>query len=450
MKICVVGTGYVGLVSGVCLAAKGHNVTCVDIDPAVVDKLGAGKTTIYEPGLDELLTRVHDEDRFRASRDLASALDGASAALVAVGTPSSDGVIDLRYIREASRSIGSYLRDNDRFLSIIVKSTVVPGTTDTVVRGEVEKASGRRLGQFGLGMNPEFLREGAAVEDFMFPDRIVLGFEDERTLALLEDMYAPWDVDKLRVNTRTAELIKYANNAILATQISAINEIANVAAAANGIDVMDVVRGVTLDKRWNPMTNGARVMPSILSYLVPGCGFGGSCFPKDLQALRSFGRAHGVNMRVTQAVLEVNEEQPYQVAEILQRQLSDLNDKNCLVLGLAFKPETDDVRESASIKIVESLLARGASVMAHDPIAAPNFRRALGSDAERVAFVADWRAQVASADVIVIATRWAEYDALRGCDTAGKVVFDARRMFNPAAFAQANYLAIGLNKSAAP
>jgi UDPglucose 6-dehydrogenase/GDP-mannose 6-dehydrogenase len=294
MRVGIIGTGYVGLVSGICLAAKGHSVTCVDLNQAIVDRLNGGTPHIHERGLPELLSEVRRQGLFAATCDLDAALDGADLVLIAVGTPSKDGVIDLGQIVAAARSIGAYLRRRDRFLSVVVKSTVVPGTTDTIVRAAIEEASGKAFPAFGLGMNPEFLREGEAIEDFMEPDRIVLGHEDPETLARLEELYAPWQADKLRVNTRTAELIKYANNALLATQISAINEIANLATAIGGIDVMDVVRGVHLDKRWNPITqDGGRVAPPILTYLVPGCGFGGSCFPKDLQALRSLAGSAG-------------------------------------------------------------------------------------------------------------------------------------------------------------
>ena len=344
----VVGTGYVGLVSGVCLAAKGHYVTCVDINPNVVAKLNKGVPHIYECGLEELLKDSLNARQFSATTDLHAGLKTADLVIIAVGTPTRDGVIDLTYVREAARSIGAYMKATGRSLAVVVKSTVVPGTTDTVVKQEIEAALGLKFPAFGLGMNPEFLREGEAIVDFMEPDRIVLGHEDNRTLALLEELYAPWSCDKVRVNTRTAELIKYANNALLATQISAINEIANLSAAVGGIDIMDVVRGVALDKRWSPVVDGKRVSPPILDYLIPGCGFGGSCFPKDVKALRSQGRNLGLEMSLLNSVLEVNDAQPDQVVRILESHLGDLAGRRVLVLGLAFKPGTDDVRESAS------------------------------------------------------------------------------------------------------
>lgn len=444
MKIAVVGTGYVGLVSGVCLAAKGHDVTCVDLNPSIVERLNRAEPTIHERGLPELLAEVHGAGNFRATTQIAEALDGSEAVLLAVGTPSENGVIDLKYIRAASREIGSILRDRDDHVSVIVKSTTVPGTTDTVVREELEQASGKVLGEgFGLGMNPEFLREGEAIEDFMYPDRVVLGHEDEKTLARLRALYAPWDVDKPEVNTRTAEMIKYANNALLATQISAVNEIANLAAAVGGIDVMDVMTGVHMDKRWNPITPTGRADPKILTYLIPGCGFGGSCFPKDVQALRSQGEAQGLKMDMLNAVLSVNEAQPDQVTSILEMEAGALAGKSVLLLGLAFKPETDDVRESASLKIAENLLAEGARVTAHDPIATAFFIKAFGPEAEKITFVEDWQAEMAGAEVVIIATRWQEYAAVAELARTGQIVFDARRMLPPETVTEAAYLTIG-------
>ena len=444
MKIAVVGTGYVGLVSGVCLAAKGHDVTCVDLNPSIVERLNRAEPTIHERGLPELLTEVHNAGNFRATTRMAEALEGSEAVLLAVGTPSENGVIDLKYIRSASAEIGSILRDRDDHVSVIVKSTTVPGTTDTVVREELEKASGKPLGAgFGLGMNPEFLREGEAIEDFMEPDRVVLGHEDEKTLDRLRALYAPWDVDKPEVNTRTAEMIKYANNCLLATQISAVNEIANLAASLGGIDVLDVMGGVHMDKRWNPITKDGRVNPKILTYLIPGCGFGGSCFPKDVQALRSQGEAQGLKMDLLNAVLSVNDAQPNQVTDIIAMESGDLKGKKVLLLGLAFKPETDDVRESASLKIAESLLAEGADVTAHDPIATPFFQKAFGPKAEDIRFVDDWQPEMAGTDVVIIATKWDEYSTVASLISDGQTLFDARRLIAPETLSAGSYLTIG-------
>jgi UDPglucose 6-dehydrogenase/GDP-mannose 6-dehydrogenase len=443
MKVAVFGCGYVGLTSGVCLAAKGHEVTAVDIDPEVVAALEAGRPHIHEPGLAELLVEALKAGRLTVTTDLALALDDAEIAMLAVGTPSRDGAIDLRAIRKLARDIGIWLKNRDRFLAIMVKSTVVPGTTDTVIRGEIEAASGKRLGEFGLAMNPEFLREGQAVADFMAPDRIVLGHDDPQSLTLLERLYTSWDCDKLKVNSRTAELIKYASNALLAVQISAANEIANLATALGGIDAMDVMKGVHLDRRWNPIVDGSRVAPGILSYLLPGPGFGGSCLPKDLEALSAAGRGLGLPMAMTEAVLAVNRTQPGQVIATLERAVGLLADQRVLVLGLAFKPGTADLRDSASIRIVELLLDKGARVSVHDPLAGGNLSRALGTRADGVTLVEDWKAAVVGAEILVLATKWPEYRALAELDLAGKKLFDARRMFAPGELRTRGYLAIG-------
>jgi len=443
MHVAIIGSGYVGLISGVCLASRGHNVTAVDVSATVVENLNAGRPHIYERHLDELLQSVIAAERFRATTDLSNAVDAAELVMIAVGTPSVDGAIDLRYVHGCATQIGERLACDRYHRSVVVKSTVLPGTTDGSVRAMIEAASGLALGEYGLGMNPEFLREGEAVDDFMQPDRIVLGFEDQRTRDRLRALYAPWTADRIEVNTRTAELIKYANNVLLATQISTMNEIANLAGGIGGIDVMDVVRGVQLDERWSPIVENRRISPGIVRYLVPGCGFGGSCFPKDVQALRTQGEELGLPMRVLNAVLEVNEAQPQQVVNILAKECPGLNTSDCLVLGLAFKPETDDVRESASLKIVRALTPVARSVTAHDPVARQNFRQALGEDAERVAFVDDWRPSVADADIIVVATAWNEYRDLAAMDLEGKVLFDARRLFQPDASHGARYLSIG-------
>jgi len=444
MKVTVFGCGYVGLTSGVCLAARGHHVTAVDIDPGVIAALKAGTPYIHEPGLAELLVEVLKTGYLTATTDLAPALEDAEIAMLAVGTPSRDGAIDLTAIRKLARDIGAHLATRDRFLAIVVKSTVVPGTTDTVVRGELEAASGKRLGDFGLAMNPEFLREGEGVADFMAPDRIVLGHDDPKSLALLERLYASWDCDKLRVNSRTAELIKYASNALLAVQISATNEIANLASAMGGIDAVEVMKGVHLDRRWNPIVNGSRVAPRILSYLLPGPGFGGSCLPKDLEALSAAGRGLGLPMAMTEAVLAVNRTQPRQVIALLERAVGPLKNKRVLVLGVSFKPGTDDVRDSPSTLIAVLLLELGALVSAHDPMAGENFRRVLGPRAGAVGMAEDWRAAVAETGIVVVATMWPEYRALAELDLAGKTVFDARRMFATGELQCGRYLTIGL------
>lgn len=444
MNVTIVGTGYVGLVTGVCLAERRHDVTCVDLNKEIVHALNDCKPHIYEPGLGELLSQVRRWGNFRATTDLIQALSTADIAIVAVGTPSVDGAIDLAYVREATRSIGEFIGTSSRHLSVIVKSTVIPGTTDSIVLSDLQSASGKTIPQFGIGMNPEFLREGKAITDFAHPDRIVLGYEDAITLKKLEELYASWDVEKLRVNTRTAEMIKYANNCLLATQISAINELANLSTVLGGIDIADVVKGVHLDHRWAPiLEDGGRLCPEVLTYHIPGCGFGGSCFPKDVQALRSQGWNKGLPMHILKAVLDVNDSQPGQIAEILESDLGDLKGREVLVLGLAFKPETDDVRESASLKIVRSLIERGARVTAHDPHAMQKFEVEFGGPSPHLRYIDDWYAEAGNAAVIVLATAWPEYETLKDLNLSNKIVFDARRMFSFDQLPGSTYRTIG-------
>jgi UDPglucose 6-dehydrogenase/GDP-mannose 6-dehydrogenase len=242
MNITIIGTGYVGLVSGVCLASKQHNVTCVDIREEVVDLLNNNKPHIHENGLSELLDQTLKSGHFKATTDLNNALEQSELVIIAVGTPSKNGKINLTQIKNACTSIGNFIKTNDKFISVVVKSTVVPGTTDTFVKDIIESTSGKKLGEFGLGMNPEFLREGEAIADFQYPDRIVIGYEDQKTKNLLEEIYSPWDCDKIAVNTRTAEMIKYSNNTLLACLISMNNELANLAFELGNINYNDVIK----------------------------------------------------------------------------------------------------------------------------------------------------------------------------------------------------------------
>ena len=439
MKVSIVGTGYVGLVSGVCLAHVGHDVTCVDLDEDKVAAINGGASPIHEEGLDELLHGVVG-DRFRVTTDLADAVAATEVTILAVGTPFGEDRIDLGQIIAAAEQIGRALADLDRYHVVVVKSTVVPGTTEDVVGPALERASGRRIGtDIGLAMNPEFLREGVAVEDFLEPDRIVLGGVDERTLDVLSGLYAVFDdTPILRVDPRTAEMVKYTSNALLATLISFSNEIGNLCAEL-GTDVTEVLDGVHLDRRLSPVVDGHRVSPGILVYLGAGCGFGGSCFPKDVKALVAHGETAGVAMPILRSVLDVNEAQPDVLVARLRRHL-DPAGARIAVLGAAFKPGTDDVRESPALKVVPALRDAGAEVVVHDPIALDNFRAAIGSDG--IDYTDDLAAAVADVDAAVLITSWPQYAALPGL-LAGRdtLVVDGRRMI--AADEVARYDGIG-------
>lgn len=448
MKISIIGTGYVGLVSGVCLAEKGHDVTCVDIDQAKVDRINRGDSPIHETGLEAILRKSLGQS-FRATTDLPGAILQSELSIIAVGTPFAGEEIDLRYIKEAALQIGAVLKNKSAYHTIIVKSTVVPGTTEEVVLPLLEKHSAKKPGTgFGVGMNPEFLREGEAVHDFLFPDRIVMGGIDDRTLDQLDELYRPFlGVDKIRTNPRTAETIKYAANALLATMISFSNEIANLCTAIGNVDVVEVMHGVHLDKRLSPiLEGGGRIKPAFTTYLEAGCGFGGSCFPKDVKALIAHGKKSGQKMRLLDAVMEVNDRQPRTVLDLLRKRFPDVAGKRISVLGLAFKPGTDDMRESPAIPIVKELIAEHASVTVFDPVARHEAEKIFGLNG--LSFAPTFAEAVRDAAAILVLTRWPEFTDL-GRMLSGvadpPVIIDGRRMLDHAAFSK--YEGIGLNRT---
>jgi UDPglucose 6-dehydrogenase/GDP-mannose 6-dehydrogenase len=433
MNVSIVGSGYVGLVTGLCLAERGHRVTCVDIDEAKIARLARGILPLHEPGLGELL-EAHLGTRFFPTTDLPTAVRESELTLIAVGTPLEDGDINLRYVRAAAASIGSALAGKSDYHMVTVKSTVTPGTTEDVVLPILEATSGKKAGRdFGVGMNPEFLREGEAVDDFRNPDRLVLGAIDERSHDALSRLYADFEgVEQVRTNPRTAEMIKYASNGLFATLISFSNEIGNLCSIAPDVDVVDVLGAVHLDKRISPLSDdGSRINPTMISYLKAGCGFGGSCFPKDVRALINWGAANSRNVPVLRGVLETNERQPDELLKLLRRHFSSLRGVRVAVLGLAFKPGTDDIRESPALRVIPSLVAEGALVCAYDPIANAPVRAALGND--RIEYVDSLRDAVAHADAVVLLTAWAEFQSLPELLSSldnPPVVVDGRRVLN--------------------
>jgi UDPglucose 6-dehydrogenase/GDP-mannose 6-dehydrogenase len=431
MKISIIGTGYVGLVSGVCLAEKGHQVICVDVDQTKIDEINKGMPAIYEAGLEELLHKnLHK--RLVATTDLRQAVIDTELSLIAVGTPFDGNEIDLGYITTVARQIGAVLQDKQAYHVVVVKSTVVPGTTDEVVLPLLEQTSGKKAGvDFGVGMNPEFLREGEAVRDFMCPDRIVLGGIDEKSLAALDRLYSVFSgVDKIRTNPRTAEMIKYVANSLLATLISFSNEIANVCATV-GVDVVEAMHGVHLDKRFTPiLDNGQRIFPAFLTYLVAGCGFGGSCFPKDVQALIAHGAKSGSPMELLKAVIEVNAHQPQKVIDLLRRYYANLEGIPVAVLGMAFKPGTDDIRESPALSVTRALLEENAVVRVYDPVAHRQAEKMFGN---AVTFCDDLQEAIVGVSAIVIMTRWQHFEllpALLATMDSPPLVVDGRRMLH--------------------
>ena len=431
MKISVVGTGYVGLVCAVCFAEKGHNVVCVDIDADKIRMINDGRSPIHEDGLSALL-KSNIGKSLIASTDLVAAINSTEITLIAVGTPFDGDQIDLRQIKEVSRQIGEVLQTKDSYHVVVVKSTVVPGTTDDVVTPILEQSSEKKAGaDFGVSMNPEFLREGVAVDDFMHPDRIVLGGMDARTHDLLSQVYAVFkNADVVKTSNKTAELIKYTSNSLLATMISFSNEIANLCTAVGGVDIVDVMQGVHLDKRLMPIDeNGNRVRPGFISFIESGCGFGGSCFPKDVKALISHGATLGQSMVLLNAVIEINEQQPYKVLDLLRKHFDSLDGLRVTVLGLAFKPGTDDMRESPAIKIVEELIRAGAKISAFDPVARHEAEKLF--DTAEIDYGDSLEDAIRDSEALLILTRWELFNELpamlRGKDKQ-PLVIDARRM----------------------
>ena len=416
MRIAMIGTGYVGLVSGACFADFGHDVVCVDKDAGKIDGLKAGRMPIWEPGLEGLVKSNAERGRLSFTFDLAAGVVGAEAVFIAVGTPArrGDGHADLTYVFAAVRELAPHVKPGT---VIITKSTVPVGTGDRIAEILAEEG----VQGVSVASNPEFLREGAAIRDFKIPDRIVVGAEDEQARETLREIYRPLFLNQapiLFTGRRTAELIKYAANAFLATKISFINEIANLCEAVDA-DVQDVARGIGLDNRIGP------------KFLHAGPGYGGSCFPKDTLALLQTAEAAGVKQRIVQTVVEVNDHRKAEMAGRVERALGgDLTGKRIGVLGLAFKPNTDDMREAPSLPLIEGLQERGASVAAFDPVAT---EQAAGM-VQDVEFSADAYAAAEGADALVIVTEWDEF---RGLDLdrlaakmRGKVLVDLRNVWD--------------------
>lgn len=433
MKVSVLGTGYVGLVSGVCLAEKGHDVVCVDVDEAKVSLINQGRSPIFENGLEPLLKKNVGK-RLSATTNLLQAVHATDVSLIAVGTPFNGQEIDLTYIKEVARQIGRALKTKPDYHVVVVKSTVVPGTTDNVVRPILEEASGKKAGvDFGIGMNPEFLTEGEAIDDFMNPDRIVLGGNDQASLDAQARLYDGFKgVPVVRTNNATAEMIKYASNSLLATMISFSNEIGNLCATLGGIDIVDVMSGVH-SSRYLTVTlpAGERHRPGAVSFLAAGCGFGGSCLPKDVSALAVHGKQAGTPMPLLEAVLEVNKHQPEWIIKLLKKHFPSLSGVRVTVLGLAFRPDTNDMRESPAIPIVRGLLREGAVIRAYDPAAMEEAAKVFKG--QPISLCHGLEEVVKGADVIVLVTRWKQFEMLPELLKRQEVqplVVDGRRFFD--------------------
>jgi UDPglucose 6-dehydrogenase len=433
MKLTVIGTGYVGLVTGTCFADMGNDVLCVDVDAHKIAQLRRGEIPIYEPGLEEMVRRNVAAGRLHFDTDVKEAVRFGTMQFIAVGTPpDEDGSADMRHVLTAARTIGEYMTD---YKLVIDKSTVPVGTAD-LVQSTIAQTLAKRgvIVPYDVVSNPEFLREGAAVEDFMRPDRIVVGADDDRARHLMQALYAPFQRqrDKLvMMDVRSAELTKYAANAMLATRISFMNEMALLADKL-GADIEQVRRGIGSDPRIGPR------------FLYAGCGYGGSCFPKDVKALVKSAQDVGEPLHVLHAVERANERQKHVLVDrIVERFGDDLRGRRVALWGLAFKPDTDDLREAPSKTVIAELVARGAHVVAHDPQAMPAARRELAAMADHVDYVDDPMTTLEGADALIVVTEWRafrspNFEHMRSLMKTPLIV-DGRNLYDPQTLARAGF-----------
>ncbi len=439
IKVTIFGTGYVGLVTGACLAEMGNHVVCVDVDAGKVERLKRGEVPIYEPGLEPLVRRNHGNGQLNFTTDAASSIAHGEVIFIAVGTPpDEDGSADLKYVLEVARTVGRHL---DRATVIVNKSTVPVGTADRVRDAIAAELAGRGVAiPFDVASNPEFLKEGAAVEDCLRPDRIIVGSSSERAVNLLRKLYAPFNRNHDRMvvmDPRSAELTKYAANAMLATKISFMNEIANIAERV-GADVELVRQGIGSDPRIGH------------HFIYPGAGYGGSCFPKDVRALAHTARNHGYDAQLLAAVEAVNERQKTKLFELISRHFQGrLAGKTVTLWGLAFKPNTDDMREASSRHLMEALWAAGARVQAFDPEAGEETRRLYGERKDLALFEQPYEA-LQGADVLAVVTEWKAFrspDLARIHAALGQpAIFDGRNLYDPVTVEQAGIAYYGIGR----
>lgn len=435
IKVTMIGMGYVGLVSGAAFAKHGFDTTCTTTTPEKAKGLNQGIVPFYEPGLDEMVKEVVNLGLFHGSTDNKSCVKESDITFICVGTPSRpDGSIDLGHIKTATEDIGSALAEMDRYHVVVAKSTITPSTTDSLILPILEEKSKKKVGEdFGLCMNPEFLREGAALQDSLHPDRIVVGGYDQRSIDTVMKVYEGFDCPKFETDLRTAEMIKYGANCLLATKITYANEFANICEMF-GVDVYEVMKGVGMDFRINP------------AFLNAGVGFGGSCFPKDVNAITATAKSKGYEPRILNAILAVNETQPLRVVEMAEKRVGSLDKKRVALLGLSFKPETDDVRYTRALPIAEALIEKGAEVIAFDPKATDNFKKLTDKP---INYVESPKEALKEADICIVQSDWKEIKSLIPSDFKDlmktPLVIDGRRTFDPDTFMEngVEYLGIG-------
>jgi len=443
-KVSIIGSGYVGLITGLVFAMRGVETKVFDQTQELVDKINNGIPPFFEPDLELNLINVIENRNLSASTGGPEEMADSDYIFICVGTPTVNRKISLRQVNSAAKKIGHAIRISNRYITVVVKSTVVPGTTENQVKTALEKFSGKKSGHdFGLAMNPEFLREGSAVYDATHPDRIVLGCINERTAKNMQDLYGEWGCPLIFSNPTTAEYAKYVNNTLLAILISASNELSNIAETIGSIDYRDVLEVVKMDKRWKPASSISE--GSIVDYLKPGCGFGGSCFPKDIVAINRIAKEYKVKTKIIDGTINVNK---LQYKFVLNKLYSEWNfnfhKKAVLVLGIAFKPNTDDIRESVSLNIMKDLVLNKIKVIASDPMLDKmNFTNLP----REITLVKNWRESMKDVDAIILATEWSEYgeipEIIQNINPSA-IILDARNFYKAADFNN-RYLANGIN-----
>lgn len=440
--VSVIGLGYVGLCTAVCFAARGYKVISSDIETNKAELIGKGVSPFYEPRLETMLEEATQNGNLKVVSGTEGAVLGSDISFIAVGTPIlADGNIDLKFIRACTKEIGKALRKKEGFHLVVVKSTVTPGSTEKVIKPLLENYSRKRVGlNFGLAVNPEFLREGSAIHDILHPNRIVIGEYDEYSGRTLEMLYRKFYGDKiplLRTNPATAEMIKYASNAFLAAKISFINELANICERLpQKVDVVEVARAIGMDPRIGQ------------EFLNAGVGWGGSCFPKDTTALATFSKKIGYRPKILEDVIRVNLEQAKHVIDVMKEEIGDLKGKKIAILGLSFKPNTEDVRGAASIRIINHLIQEGAQVYAYDPAAIDNAKKVLRTNIKYSPTIAKC---LSKADGCILVTEWEEFKKLSPEDFTrlmrNPFLFDGRRIYDPKEFSEKlRFRAVGLSK----
>jgi len=441
-RISIFGTGYVGLCTAVGFALRGHRVITSTHQPEKVRLINKGISPFYEPELAGALEKVVNDGLLKCVLNSEKAILETDVSFIATGTPSkADGKINLQYVKKSSKEIGLAIRKKKSYHLVVVKSTVTPGTTQYVVKPIIEDYSKKRCGKdFGLCMSPEFLREGSALKDTLNPDRVVIGEYDENSgdtlINLYREFYADSEVPIVRTNLATAELIKYASNAFLATKLSFVNQLANICERISGADVKKVSEAIGLDRRIGTL------------YMNAGLGYGGSCLPKDVKALISFCRSIDYLPDLIKAVEKVNENQPYRAIEFARTALGNLKGRRIALLGLAFKPDTDDIREAVSLKIIGRLLGEKSEVVVYDPVASKNVKNIFE---ERISYASSAIECIKNADCCIVVTEWDEFRTLKPSDFVKNmrqpIVIDGRRIYNPHELDQKiNYFAIGFGK----